>query len=169
MLSQRPIQIEQDRALVLDLACQAAYESVPDWMRSENYRAFRDFWTNSDFARDLLRDLKASLDDSRTVAEVWLEENRPAGILWVTFNDSPFEVVIAKVRDLVVAPDHQRRGIGSLMLEGAAETARERGAKVLRAETGFENAASQALYGRHGFNVVGLTYERALDGDRSLI
>jgi ribosomal protein S18 acetylase RimI-like enzyme len=167
MLSQRPIHLDEDRQLVLDLACQASYESVPDWLRSENYRAYRDFWLNSSLAEDLIRDLRSSLDDDRTIAEVWLEENKPAGILWVTFTDSPYEVVIARLRDLVVAPDHQRRGIGSLMLKAAEDVAHERGARVLRAETGVENNASQALYGRHGFNVVSLVYEKALEAAAS--
>jgi GNAT superfamily N-acetyltransferase len=163
MLSQRPINLQEDQQLVLDLVCQASYESVPDWLRSENYRAYHDFWVNSSLAGDVIRDLRGSLEDDRTIAEVWLEDNKPAGILWVSFTDSPYKVVIARVRDLVVAPQHQRRGIGTLMMKAAEELARERGARVLRAETGVENNASQVMYGNHGFRVVSLVYEKALE------
>jgi hypothetical protein len=52
------------------------------------------------------------------------------------------------------------------MMKAAEERARERGARVLRAETGVENNASQVMYGNHGFRVVSLVYEKALEDAR---
>jgi GNAT superfamily N-acetyltransferase len=47
--------------------------------------------------------------------------------------------------DIAVALDYQRKGIGIMMLRHIEELAKERGATLLRSDTGIENMASQKL------------------------
>jgi GNAT superfamily N-acetyltransferase len=141
----------------------ASYESLPEWYHTRSYRTYRDIWVNSALAKEFMSDLAASLREEGTVAEIWLEENQPAGFLWITFAVSPHDLVVATIRDLVVEPGHQRRGIGKLMLQAATQTAKEHNAGILRAETSVDNPASQAIYQREGFVVARLLYEKLLD------
>lgn len=163
MLSQRPVDLEKDREFILDLGCMGSYESLPAWYRTGSYRSYRDLWYNSTLPDLLINDLTTSLQEGRTIAEVWEEEGQPAGFLWVSFSDSPHRRVVATVHDLIVAPGHQRRGIGRMMLQSVTSRARERKAGLLRVETSVENPASQAIYAREGFTVARLLYEKVLD------
>ena len=164
MLSQRAVDLETDQEFILDLGCMGSYESLPSWYRDQSYRAYRDMWFNSTLPKLFIGDLAASLREERTVAEIWLEDNQRAGFLWMTFGDSPHGRVIATLHDLVVAPGHQRRGIGKMMLQSAGSLARERNAGILRVETSVENPASQAIYASEGFTVARLLYEKVLEG-----
>ena len=55
------------------------------------------------------------------------------------------------LNDLFVAPGARRRGIARLLLQSAAEFAREDGALRLELETDRDNAAAQSLYRRVGW------------------
>jgi len=162
VLSQRPIDLPNDESFLMDLACQASFDSGDLWTRSQPYKAYRDRWLESPLPRAFVRDLQDSLEDSRTVAEVWQEDGQPAGFLWLCFADSPFGFTSALLRQLTVAMTHQRRGIGTLMLKSAVERCRQHGAKFVRVETGVDDEASQVIYGREGFRVVRLAFELAL-------
>lgn len=164
MLIQRPVDPEKDKEFVLNLACMASYESVPAWYRSTSYRAYRESWFESGFPSQVMDDLKRSLAEPRTVIEVWLEDDQRAGLLWFEFAESPQGHTIATLRDLVVEPGHQRRGIGRLMLQAVEAAAREKGAGVLRVETSLDNEATQKMYQKAGFTVARLIYEKVLDG-----
>jgi ribosomal protein S18 acetylase RimI-like enzyme len=166
VLSQRPVNLETDEEFILDLGCMGSYESLPSWYRNQSYRAYRDMWYNSTLPKLFLGDLAASLREERTLAEIWLEDNQRAGLLWMTFGDSPHGLVIATIHDLVVEPGHKRRGIGKMMLQAATSLAKERNAGILRVETSVENPASQAIYAREGFTVARLLYEKVLNGSR---
>jgi GNAT superfamily N-acetyltransferase len=162
VLSQRPVDLETDQEFILDLGCMGSYESLPAWYQTTSYRAYRDMWYGSTLPKLFMSDLVASLREDRTVAELWLEDNQPAGFLWMTFGDSPHGLVIATLHDLVVAPGHQRRGIGKMMLQSATALAKEHAAGILRVETSVENPASQAIYTHEGFTVARLLYEKVL-------
>ncbi len=163
MLTQRSVDPKEDREFVLDLACMASYESVPVWYRNISYRAYRESWFDSGFPAQVMDDLRRSLGEPRTVIEVWLEDDQRAGLLWLDFAESPLGRTIATLRDLVVEPGHQRRGIGRLMLRAVEAAAREKGAGVLRVETSLENEATQKMYQNAGFTVARLIYEKVLD------
>jgi len=162
VLSQRPIDLRNDEPFLLDLACQASFDSGDLWTRSRPYKAYRDQWLASPLRQAYVRDLQNSLEDARTVAEVWQEDGQPAGFLWLCFTDSPFGFTSAALRQLTVAMTHQRRGIGTLMLKSAVERSRQQGADFIRVETGIDDEASQTIYGREGFRVVRLAFELAL-------
>jgi GNAT superfamily N-acetyltransferase len=52
---------------------------------------------------------------------------------------------------LAVGEDFRRRGVAMLLLESAAELARERGLRGVALDTGLENAGARALYEHAGF------------------
>jgi ribosomal protein S18 acetylase RimI-like enzyme len=163
VLTQRPIDPVKDKDFVLALVCMANYENVPARYQETSYRAYRDRWFNSDIPRQIMASLKESLADPKTVAEVWLEDEQPVGLLWLEFYDSPQQRMVANLRNLVVEPAHQRRGIGKMMLQEAESAAREKGADVLRSETSVENEGTQYLLQRSGFTVAYFTYEKVLE------
>jgi ribosomal protein S18 acetylase RimI-like enzyme len=141
----------------------ASYESVPAWYRNISYRAYRESWFDSNFPDHVMDDLKQSLREPRTVIEIWQEDDQRAGLLWLDFAESRQGRTIATLRDLVVEPGHQRRGIGGLMLQAVEAAARKEGAGVLRVETSVENEATQRIYQKAGFTVARLIYEKVLE------
>ena len=163
MLTQRPIDPKEDRDFILNLACMGSYESVPVWYRDTSYRAYMESWFKSDFPSQVMNDLESSLSDPRTLVQIWSEDERKAGLLWLDFAESPQGRTVATIRDMVVEPGHQRRGIGRLMLQAVEKAARENGAGVLRVETSVENEATQKIYQKAGFTVARLLYEKVLD------
>ena len=162
MLTQRPVDPVKDKDFVLDLACMASYESVPAWYKETSYRSYRDGWYKSDFPRQVMDDLKKGLAEPQNLIEVWLEDDQPAGLVWVDLFESLLGRKIAILRDLVVAPGYQRRGIGRLMLREVEAKAQEMGAGVLRIETSVENDATQSMFQHAGFTVSRLMYEKVL-------
>jgi ribosomal protein S18 acetylase RimI-like enzyme len=104
------------------------------------------------------------MKDPRTVAEIWLEDGQRMGFLWVSFEDSPQQRIIATLRSLVVSPSHRRRGIGTMMLQATEAMAREGKAGALRVETSIDNEWAQMRYQNAGFTVAGLLYEKMLEG-----
>jgi GNAT superfamily N-acetyltransferase len=163
VLTQRAVEIGRDTDFVLDLSCLREYEDLVDWARPASYRQFREGWLKTPQALVMLEEISASLNDLRSVAEIWEEDGRPVGFLWVTFGEGELPgQSAAEVRTLVVAPEHQRRGIGGLMLHHAEQQAQVFGATSLRSETAFDNAASLAMHGRQGFRVVSYQYEKLL-------
>ena len=162
LLTQRPVDLETDKDFVLELACMASFESVPAWYRNGSFKVYREGWFKSAFPRQVVADLKTSLKNPGNLVEIWMEDDQRAGLLWLDFAESPQGKQIATLRDMVVEPGHQRRGIGRLMLQRVEECARIKGAGVVRVEAGVENQATQAILQHAGFTVSRLTYEKAL-------
>lgn len=81
----------------------------------------------------------------------------------MTFTDiQGYNIAVAKVMDIAVTTDYRRRGIGTQMLEHIEETARKRGATLLRSDTGIENKASQKLHEKFGFKPYRIHYEKII-------
>ena len=57
----------------------------------------------------------------------------------------------AWLEDLIVAPGHRGRGIGTRLVGHALQYARERGLLRVTLLTGADNTAAQQFYRRHGF------------------
>jgi ribosomal-protein-alanine acetyltransferase len=70
-----------------------------------------------------------------------------------------------------VAPEQQRRGLATALLDHIVERAAETGAAVMILEVRKGNAAARALYRRYGFVEVGQRrgYYRAADGREDAI
>jgi ribosomal-protein-alanine N-acetyltransferase len=62
----------------------------------------------------------------------------------------------AHLLNISIAAGCQRRGYGSLLLRQLCEIARGRGARLLFLEVRPSNAGALRLYGRHGFQRIGL-------------
>ena len=163
MLAQRQIDLKRDRDFVLDLYCLRDWEDLPSWARNPSYRQYRDGWLQTTQPTTFLGELKESLADERTVAEVWLEGETPVGFLWIVFSDlENSKVTFAEIRALVVPISHQRRGIGGLMLRHAEAEAARLGASSIRSEMTTENEAARAMHGKQGFRVATYQYEKIL-------
>ena len=163
MLSQLPVRLSKDKDFVLDLYCLRGFDEMPTWARSASYFKYREGWLKTSAPQEFLDELEESLADERTIAEIWYEDDRPVGFLWVTFSDLNNETVtFAQLRILAVQTSHQRRGIGGLMLKRAEEESLKRGAVSLRSETATDNAASQAMHGKQGYKVISYQYEKVL-------
>jgi ribosomal protein S18 acetylase RimI-like enzyme len=57
----------------------------------------------------------------------------------------------AYVGELAVKAEHERRGVGTLLMDAAEEWARRRGLRHLTLETGAANGAARAFYDRCGY------------------
>lgn len=64
-----------------------------------------------------------------------------------TFKAKP----VLNLHDLVVAPDQQGQGIGSLLIEAVIERARQLDCAYVTLEVVGSNTGAQRLYRRHGF------------------
>ena len=171
MLTQRPIDIEKDRDFVLDLYCLRDWEDLSSWARNPSYHQYREGWLRTSQPALFLSGLKESLEDGRTVAEVWLEGETPVGFLWLVFSDiENSRLSFAEIRALVVAIAHQRRGIGGLMLRHAEAEAGRLGAVSIRSEMATDNEAARAMHGKQGFTVATYQYEKILTpGEGALV
>lgn len=167
MLRYRRIDINKDRDVLLEFHCRVNYESETSYARSMSYEKYQKKWLSTSQPEEYLSHLAETMEDDRTIAEIWEDDGAVVGYLWATFVDvQGYDVTIAEVMDIAVAPDYQRRGIGTRMLrhveEIAREMARERGAILLRSDTGIENTASQKLHERFGFKPYRIHYEKVL-------
>lgn len=61
----------------------------------------------------------------------------------------------AEVLSIGVAPEWQRHGLGSRLIEGLARAAARAGSKRLFLEVADDNAGAKGLYGKLGFTEVG--------------
>ena len=170
MLAQRAVDPERDRDVLLELHCAANYESDTRWARAVPYEAYREAWLASGQTETYLESLARSLDDPRTIAEMWEDDGEAVGYVWATFHDiEGYGLTFAEVDDICVFPGRRRRGVGLAMLRRVEMLAKERGASWLRSETGIENTASQALHARHGFRQYHIGYEKLLVDEALLI
>lgn len=101
--------------------------------------------------------------DNRTVAEMLVNGKNVAGYVWVTFEDIPdYGITIAEIMDIAVDSHYQRQGVGLKIMRHVETEAKERGATLLRSDTGIENAASQRLHEKTGFKPYRIHYEKIL-------
>lgn len=142
----RVIDINKDRSILLEFHCRINYESDTPFARKVSYEKYREKWLNTSQPESYLSDLTKTMRDSRTIAEI-LEDNGVAvGYLWVAFIDvEGYDITIAELMDIAVAPDHQHHGIGLMMMKHIEEIAKKQGATLLRSCTGIENVASQKV------------------------
>lgn len=159
----RGININEDRDLLLEFHCRINYESETPYMRRMSYEEYREKWMSTSQPQSFLAELERTMKENRTIAEILEDDNHRVGYLWVTFTDiQDYDLTIAGIMDIAVAPDYQRQGIGTMMLRRVAKLAKERGATLLRSDTGIENTASQKLHESFGFRFYRVNYEKVL-------
>ena len=163
MLRQRVLQVEQDRETLLEFHCRISYESETPYARRVAYKPYRRKWLSTSQPESYLAHLAETMGDGRTVAEIWEEDDTTVGYLWVVFHDVPdYDITIAEVMDLAVAPAYQRQGLGVRMLQHAEDVARKQGATLLRSDTGTDNVASQRLHETMEYQPCRICYEKIL-------
>jgi ribosomal protein S18 acetylase RimI-like enzyme len=159
----RRIDVERDRASLLELHCCINYESETPYARRMPYAQYRETWLGTSQPDSYLSHLVESLQDPRTIAEVVEEDGAIVGYLWVTFTDlEDYGLTIAEVMDIAVTPDYQCQGVASELLRRAEVQARRAGATLLRSDTGVENVASQRLHDKLEFRPYRIHYEKVL-------
>jgi ribosomal protein S18 acetylase RimI-like enzyme len=148
----RAIDLNRDKTALLDFHCRINYESETPYARTVPYAEYREKWLSTSQPKSFLSELAKSMKDNRTIAEILEDRNQTVGYVWVTFTDIPdYGITIAEIMDIAVAPDHQHRGLGTMMMRHAEEQARRQGATFLRSDTGIDNVASQKLHESLGF------------------
>ena len=163
MFQWRVIDVNNDRDVLLEFHCRINYESETPYARKVPYEQYREKWLSTSQPESYLSHLTETMKDERTMAEILEDDGVIVGYLWVTFTDiQDYNITIAEVMDIAVAPDYQRRGIGLKMMRHIEEIARERGATLLRSDTGIENVASQKLHERFEFKPYRIHYEKVL-------
>lgn len=164
MLSYRPADTVKDRDFILSMHSLGRFENDSASVRLGDLGAYRSWWGHTAQSDEYIDLVSQSLEDERTIAEIWEEDGRPVAFLWVVFSRiAGYEVTVAEVNDLEVAPSHQRLGIGTMLLQHAESLAREHGADLLRAETGVDNDAYQGLHRKLGMVPYRLRFEKRLD------
>jgi len=159
----RVIDINKDRDVLLEFHSRIDYESDTPFARTVSYEEYQEKWLSTSQPESYLSDLARAMKDSRTIAEILEENGVVVGYLYVTFVDiKGYGITTAELMDIAVAPDHQRRGIGLMMMERIERIAKERGATLLRSCTGIENVASQKLHEKFGFKPYRIHYEKVL-------
>ena len=161
----RRVNVDQDRELLLEFHCIANYESETPWARKAPYACYRAKWFGTPQTSVFLSALKKSMEDQRTIAEIWeTEDGTVAAYAWVTFTEiEGYGTVLAEVRDVAVKAEFRRQGIGTGIFRHIESLARKHGAVVLRSEVGIENAVSQGLHKKYGFAPHRVGYEKVLD------
>ncbi|WP_249998101.1 GNAT family N-acetyltransferase [Actinoplanes sp. M2I2] len=79
------------------------------------------------------------------------DDGRPAGLVTVGERRHFSGEVDAYVGELVVSAEHEKHGIGTLLLRAAEQWARARGRRHLTLETGAANTGARAFYAARGF------------------
>ena len=161
MITHRRVDVERDAETLFELHSHANYFSSSPWEKSSNsFERYRDHWLTTPQTKEFLGNVIKSLNDPRTVAEIWEVDGEPAGFVHVRFTDvTGRDFTRADVYDLAVAPEYRRMGIGTQMMAFAEEAARESGANALYIGTGWENVPARSLYVKRGFREREVEYE----------
>jgi GNAT superfamily N-acetyltransferase len=162
-ISRRKVNLAHDGDAILEFHCRINYESETPYARQVSYDEYREKWMSSSQPGSFLSSFAQTREDDRTIAEVWEAGGNIVGYLWMRFTDLPdYDLTVAELMDLGVAPEYQRRGIGLKMIKRAEEHARKMGAALLRSDTGIENLASQRLHEKVAFRPYRICYEKVL-------
>ena len=161
MITHRRVHVERDVDSLLELHSHANYASSSPWVRSRvSFAEFRDHWLTTPQPKEFLGNLTKSMEDPRTVAEMWEVDGEPAGFVCVRFTDTGWrDFTRADVYDLAVAPEFRRMGIGSRMMAFAEEAAMTNGANALYVGTGWGNTPARSLYVKRGYREQEVQYE----------
>lgn len=119
---------------------QATLDDVDALVRLEN-----DCFTTDRLSK---RNFRYMLTKANAAIIVDEENGQLRGYVLVLFSQG---TSMARLYSIAVAPDCQRQGVARALLEGAEGAARDRDAISMRLEVRKDNAASLALFDRHGY------------------
>ncbi|MCJ2519663.1 MAG: GNAT family N-acetyltransferase, partial [Candidatus Thermoplasmatota archaeon] len=135
----------------------------PPWARRMPYEQYRERWSATSQPDSFISDMMQTMKDDRTIAEILEDDADIVGYIWVSFSEiQDYDLIVAEVMDIVVAPDYQHRGIGLKLMKRVERLSLERGATLLRSDTGIENMASQRLHEKAGLKPYRIIYEKVL-------
>jgi GNAT superfamily N-acetyltransferase len=104
--------------------------------------------------------------DERTIAEIIkTESGESVAYLWVPFHGEDEHFIWADVSDVYVEEAYRGKGVASILMDYAEQSAKQNGAKVIRSGTGCENAKSQGLHQKLGYYQYRFEYEKVLQED----
>jgi ribosomal protein S18 acetylase RimI-like enzyme len=114
-------------------------------------------------ASQMQRRLDAILHDDDYHTLVASEDGRVVGFVgtrvgWLYENDEDYGQILV----LAVAPTHQRRGVGRMLLRAAESALVDAGARVLVVTSGNHRAGAHAFYERCGYSFTGRRYKKSL-------
>jgi ribosomal protein S18 acetylase RimI-like enzyme len=112
-------------------------------------RDLRSFYANQWFSHQ-------SGDATVLIADC---DGQPAGQAAIYWNGKPTHPQLPDVQSFRVHPDYQGRGIGTILLDTAAQVARQRGCHTLCLSVGVDNQGAKRLYERCGYRAVGQPYD----------
>jgi len=160
----RKVDIDKDRQTLLEFHCLTNCESNGRILRhSLTFGQYSKIWPESPGVGEYLTALEKSLEDKRTIAEVWEDKSKIVAYIWVRFHDySHPKATVAEIDDILVIPEYQRKGIATQIIEYVEKTAKERGATILHSGTGIDNLKSQGLHKKMGFETCRVEFEKRL-------
>jgi ribosomal protein S18 acetylase RimI-like enzyme len=95
------------------------------------------------------------------------EGGRLLGLLSMSWQEwLSHERPVARVTELVVAPDGRRRGVGRRLIERASALAEGRGCELIELTTALSRAEAHSFYDALGFERTSYRYARALPARR---
>lgn len=97
---------------------------------------------------------KELIDQYLAVSTLYIAEE--AGVVYGVYVLTPVDSNIAEIKNISVDESHQGKGIGSLLLRHAQDTAREKGYKTLIIGTGNSSIGQLYLYQKMGFEICGI-------------
>ena len=89
MITHRRVDVERDVDALLELHSHANYASSSPWVRScVSFEQFRDHWLTTPQTGEFLGNPAKSMEDPRTVTELWEVDGEPAGLVCVRLTNT---------------------------------------------------------------------------------
>ena len=165
-IEHRTIDLQRDRDFLLEMHCRINYECEMPWVRETPYSEYRETWLQSEGVKEYLDALSDSMQDSRTIADIWenAQTNEIVAYVWMIFHDIKSDSIsFAELQDIAVVENYRRQGIAERICDYCINAARKSGAKMLRSGTGASNIASRKLHEKLGLSDYRVEYEKLLD------
>ena len=162
----RKVEPETDKDAILDLHCRCLHSAESALVRNTPYEQYRAKWLSTSKPDSYLSDLRKSIEDQRTIADVFLDDDGVIiAYVGVTFTDMPeYGFKSAHIRDIAVVEKYHNTGVGRQILTYVEDLVRCVGADVIRAEMGVDNLASRQVHEAAGFKPYTITLEKILKG-----
>jgi GNAT superfamily N-acetyltransferase len=163
MVEFRPVCLDEDRDFIHEMYLVRKFEGEPEAERRRGFAAFgaREDQTSL-FALEF-NAIEASLQDSRTIADVIVVDGVNAGFVWVTFGKIPGRYTdFAELNSLALRLRYQRQGLGRVTMAHVEKLAAERGAESVRSTGSAPSEAVRRFHAAAGFEPIQTVFEKRL-------